>query len=154
MTKATLPEAVDHLRSQMTDTDDQTSPGAVMLGLWSMTRMKWADVAVAKNETSFKLVRKDSDASRGKRMCVRGQLIQIQKEKVGDGGVFTGLLLSGYSEIYSFIAVGSTGELVGTSRARFCGVVIGNYEYSNSGGGKGHAISIVGMFDLPENHGS
>jgi hypothetical protein len=98
-------------------------------------------------------MRKDSDAARGKRMCVRGQLIQIQKEKVGDGGLFTGLLLANYSDIYSFIAVGSTGELVSNSNARLCGVAIGNYEYSNSAGGKGHAISIVGMFDLPENRG-
>jgi len=151
MSKTTLAEAVATVRSEMTDTDDSTSPGAVLLALWAVKHLKWADVAVAKNETSPALVRKDSDASRGKRMCVRGRLIQIQKENVDGGAVFSGLLLSGYTEITSFIVAGSTGELVAQSRARLCGVVIGTYDYSNSAGGKGHAISLVGMFDLPEN---
>lgn len=30
-------------------------------------------------------------------------------------------------------------------------VVTGNYDYSNSAGGTGHAVDLVGMFDLPEN---
>lgn len=35
--------------------------------------------------------------------------------------------------------------------ARFCGVVTGLYDDSNSGVGVGHAVQMVGMFDLPEN---
>lgn len=151
MSKSTLTEAVDAVREQMTDTDDESSPGALLLGLWSMKHLTWDQVAVARNETSFKVVRKDSDASRGKRMCISGRLIQIAKEKLDDGALFVGLMLTGYSEITRFIAAGSTGDLVENSRARLCGVVIGTYDYSNSGGGKGHAISVVGMFDLPEN---
>jgi hypothetical protein len=135
----------------MSDTDDETSRGALMLALWANTRLRWSDVAVDKNETSFALIRKDSDASRGKRLCIRGTLIQIQKEGGGDATFFTGLMLTGNSQLASFIAVGSTGELVERRSARFCGVVIGRYDYSNSGGGKGHAVSVVGMFDLPEN---
>jgi hypothetical protein len=38
----------------------------------------------------------------------------------------------------------------GNTAARFCGVVTGLYDYSNSGGGTGHTADIVGMFDLPE----
>lgn len=149
--KTTLAEAIEEVRSQMADTDGEVSPGAALLALWSAKHLKWTDVAVAKNETSFKLVRKDSDLARGKRLCVRGQLVQIEKEKVGSDPLFTGLMLSGSYDIYSFIAVRSTGELVSNSHARFCGVVIGKYEYSNSAGGRGHAISVVGMFDLQEN---
>ena len=142
-----------HVKDKMSDTDDETSPGALLLALWSSDRLKWPDVAVAKNETSFALIRKDSDANRGKRMCIRGQIIQIQKEK-GDGmSLFSGLMLAGSGDITSFIAAGNTGALVARSRTRLCGVVIGTYDYSNSGGGKGHAISLVGMFDLPENRG-
>lgn len=48
-------------------------------------------------------------------------------------------------------SAGSTATLVQQSRARLCGVVIGTYDYSNSAGGKGHAVSLVGMFDLAEN---
>jgi hypothetical protein len=151
MTKGTLAEAIDHLRGQMTDTDEETSPGALLLALWAAEHLTWAEVEVTRNETSFAVVHKDSDASRGKRMCVRGTIIQIAKNELDHGEVFSGLLVSGYRDIASFIAAGSTGKLVQDSRARFCGVVIGRYDYSNSAGGKGHAISMVGMFDLAEN---
>lgn len=152
--KRTFADAVAYARTQMTDTDDEASPGGVLLAMWGAKHMTWADVGVAKSETSYALVRKDSDAHRGKRVCIRGSLIQIQKEDAGNGThVFTGLMMTGYSEITNFIAVGSTGELVARSKARFCGVVIGTYDYSNSGGGKGHAVTLVGMFDLPENRG-
>jgi hypothetical protein len=29
--------------------------------------------------------------------------------------------------------------------------VTGRYDYHDSGGGTGHAVQVVGMFDLPEN---
>lgn len=146
-----LADAIELVKAKMTDTDDETSPGAIMLALWASEHLELDDVRVRKNETSFPLVRKDSDASRGKRMCIRGRIIQIAKEKAGERTLWSGLMLSGYSEIASFIAAGSTGNLVQNSRARLCGIVIGTYDYSNSGGGKGHAVSLVGMFDLPEN---
>ena len=147
----TLPDAIAHLKPEMTDTTDNVSPGAVLLATWAGAHMHWADVAVSRNETSFALVRKDSDAARGKRMCVRGEIIQIAKQDLGDETAFDGLMLSGDGDILSFLAVGSTGDLVERSYARFCGVTIGTYDYSNSGGGEGHAVSVVGMFDLPEN---
>jgi hypothetical protein len=146
-----FPSAIELVKPEMTDTDDETSPGALMLGLWASEHLKLADVVVRKNETSFALVRKDSDASRGKRMCISGTIIQIAKQKAAARSLWSGLMLSGYTEIVSFIAAGSTGSLVQQSRARLCGVVIGTYDYSNSAGGKGHAVSLVGMFDLPDN---
>jgi hypothetical protein len=33
-------------------------------------------------------------------------------------------------------------------------VVTGKYSYANSGGGTGHAVTLVGVFDLPENKGT
>ena len=146
-----LPDAVERVKPRMTDTDDETSVGAVLLAMWSLRNLKWSDVGVPKNETSFALVHKDSDAARGKRMCFGSTVIQIAKEKVDGGALFEGLLLAGNQQLARYIAVGSTGDLVERSDARFCGVVIGTYDYSNSGGGKGHAVSLVGMFDLPEN---
>jgi hypothetical protein len=81
-----------------------------------------------------------------------GQIVQIAVVKVpGAGKLAEGLLLSDGGNIYHYTAAGSSGTLVAQSSGRFCGVVIGNYDYSNSAGGTGHAVSPVGMFDLPEN---
>jgi hypothetical protein len=152
MSKTSLTDAIDFLKPQMGDAVNDINGGAVLLASWGAKKMTWADVAVAKNETSAALVHKDSDAARGKRMCVRGEIIEIAKDSsLQDAVVFRGLLVTGYSNLTSFVAVGGTGELVARSRARFCGVVIGRFDYANSGGGTSHAISLVGMFDLPEN---
>lgn len=147
----TLAGAIESARPLMTDTVNDTSPGSVALALWAAKKLRWADLVVKKNETSFARVRKDSESSRGKRMCFRGRIIQITKDASMEVPLFVGLMLVGYSEIARFIVVGDTGELVEKSRARLCGVVIGTYDYSNSAGGTGHAVALVGMFDLPAN---
>lgn len=143
----TLDDALDVATALMSDTTNEHSMGLYLLASWSSKHMTWADVGVAKNETSTALVQKDSDAARGKRMCVSGEIIQISKT----GDLFSGLLITSSYSIVSFFAVGSTGELVAQSHARFCGVVTGRFDYSNSGGGTGHAVDMVGMFNLPEN---
>ena len=145
--------AVAFTRPYMEDTVDQDSAGAVMLAAWASRNMKWTDVAVATDETSYALVRKDSDAARGKRICTSGQIIQIEvyKFQSGDRPLSEGLLMSNGGNLYNYIAAGSSGTLVEQSYARFCGVVTGKYDYSNSAGGEGHAVEMVGMFDLPEN---
>jgi hypothetical protein len=150
----TLAEAIEMAKSDMTDTQDEQSAGTLLLTVWAATKMRWVDVAVTKNETSFALVKKDADEARGRRMCSSGSIIQIAKEQLGEIGVdrvYTGLLFTNNRDILSFFAVGSTGSLVERSRARFCGVVTGTFDYSNSGGGVGHAVTTVGMFDLPAN---
>lgn len=146
----TLEQALALSVPTMTDTTDELSDGAIAFARWAMMRMQWADVAVKKNETSHKLVQKDPDTARGKRLCLKGRLVSIRKE--GEG-LFAGLFAADGFEIARFIAVGSTGELVERSRARICGVATGRYTYANAGGGTTHAISVVGMFDLPENRG-
>jgi hypothetical protein len=114
--------------------------------------MRWVDVGVQKDETSPALVRKDPDEARAKRMCTSGQLVQIAVVKLDNGAKLSeGLLESNAGNLYHYLGAGSSGELVEQSYARFCGVVIGTYDYSNSAGGTGHAVEIVGMFDLPEN---
>ena len=113
--------------------------------------MRWVDVVVAPDETSFAKVQKDADDERGKRLCVGGSVIQIAVAKTSFGKFYEGLLMTPAQNIFRFTAVGSSGSLVERSAARVCGVVTGKYDYSNSGGGKGHAVNVVGMFDLPEN---
>jgi len=135
----------------MHDTTNEWSPGGLALTVWAAKHLSWKDVAVAKNETSFALVRKDSDEERGKRICTSGLLIQIERQQLGEVKAYSGLLLNDYNSIFSFHVVGSTGDLVEQRRARLCGVVVGAYNYGNSGGGTGHAVAVVGMFDLPQN---
>lgn len=138
-------------RPSMHDTQDDYSPGMLLFALWASEKLVWSDVHVERDETSFKLVQKDSDAARGKRMCYSGDIVQIAKQDIGARPIFEGLLRTRRWDIIHFIAAGSTGDLVEDSRARFCGFVTGRYSYSNAGGGTTHAVQMVGMFKLPEN---
>ena len=143
-------EALAAATSLMADSDDEHSLGFRILRDWSVEKLKWTDVAVPKNETSFKLVKKDSDEARGKRMCFSGRILQIEKISSKPPG-YAGLIATSQMQIVSFASAGSTGELVEDSRARFCGVVTGRHQFPNVGGGTTLSIAMVGMFDLPEN---
>lgn len=147
----TLAAAIVITKPQMSDERDKSSAGAIQLGIWAMKRMVWSDVGVTKAETRLALVHKDSDEERGKRMCIGGSIIQIEVEKTSFGKLNEGLLMDDSVELVHFIAVGTSGTLVKGSPARFCGVVTGLYDYENSAGGVGHAVDLVGMFDIPEN---
>jgi hypothetical protein len=151
---ASYAPALAYARPLMGDAANGMSLGAKVMTVWAAKRMRLADVAVVANETSYLLVQKDSERERGKRMCVTGRLIEIQKqqqnfvpEAIFLGGMFMGATL----HVVRFAAVGSTEELVESSVGRFCGLVAGTYSYANSGGGVTHAVSMIGMFDLPEN---
>jgi hypothetical protein len=135
-------------------TPDKQSDGTYLLQIWAAKHMTWSDIGVPKDETSFALIQKDVDEELGKRMCAAGWIIEIDTERTDYGKVFHGLLHSWASNIYAFEAVGSSGSLVEHSNARFCGVVTGRHDYSNSSGGVSHAITLVGMFDLPQNRSS
>jgi hypothetical protein len=148
---ASLGDAFNFARPMMTDEKDAPDPGAMLLTVWSLKHVVWADVGVKRDETSFALVEKDPDEERGKRLCATGMLIQIDSEKTQFGKTFTGLLMNRSQELFYFITVGSSGTLVGRDWGRVCGVITGRHDYSNSGGGTGHAVGLVGMFDLPEN---
>lgn len=146
------PSAITFTTPMMTDTfDGKVDQGTAFLALWSIKHLAWTNVAVAKNETTFAEARKDSDAARGKRVCVNGTVIEISVEKTEDGKVFNGTLLTSAADLYRFYVVRSTGTLVAQSSGRLCGFVTGKFDYPNSAGGTGHAIKVVGMFDLPEN---
>ncbi len=135
----------------MTDVSNETSEGTRIFGAWALGHLKLSDVLVAKDETTFALVQKDPDEERGKRVCYGGTIVQIEVVKTPQGKGYEGILINQRRDLFRFLVAGSTGALVGQSWGRVCGIVIGKYEYSNSGGGTGHAIQVVGMFDLPEN---
>lgn len=141
-------EAYTPLMNDQGATDDMPA-GLIRLVLWSVTKMTWA--AIQAQPTSKRaLVFKDSEPERGKRICVSGIISEISVERLDEGKVaHVGLYVNG--DVYMTVAVGSTGELVEQSNARFCGVVVGKFSYSNSGGGTTHAVRLVGMFDLKAN---
>jgi len=141
-------EALKHVRPLMIDTYGETSMGSIMFATWARDNLKWADVRVKKNETTYARVQKDPEAEYGKRLCAWNNIVQIEK---ANDGLFAGLFLTTAGTLYYFYSVGSTGDIVRMSRSHFCGFVTGKYDYPNSGGGTGHAVQIIGMFDLPEN---
>jgi len=145
-------DVVEKLKPLMEDGYNEVPTGTAMMGIWAAKNMKWLDIAVALDETSYARVMKDSQEERGKRLCATGQIVQIEVERLKFGKVATGLLLTGRGNLFHFSAVGSSGDIVERSRARICGVVTGKYSYSNSGGGTGHTVQVVGMFDIVENH--
>ena len=137
----------------MNDLPDKHSAGTMLLTAWAARRMRWSDVAVEKDETTYALVQKDTNEERGKRLCASGSIIEIEAVEAADNRkMHRGLLMTSASKVLSFIAVASTGSLADESEARICGVVTGKFDYTKSAGGTGHAIDMVGMFDLPENH--
>lgn len=151
MSQTTLGGAIKLAKPAMDDTANEDSAGFAQLGIWGMKNMRWVQLEVPENETSVALVQKDPDEARGKRLCAPGTIVQIELQKTAMGKGFIGLFMTDGGNLLRFFVVGSTGTLVGQSHGRICGVVTGKYDYSNSAGGVGHAVAVVGMFDLPEN---
>lgn len=145
----TLPEAIAAIKPLMDDTFNESSKGGLLLAAWAAKYMTWKELNQLP-PTKFALVMKDPDEERGKLICARGSIIEISVEKSPLGKFNIGGMFSG-SNIYRFITVGSSGELVAQSWAGLCGVVIGKQTYSNSMGGTAHAVFVVGMFNLPQN---
>lgn len=136
-------DAIVIARPAMTDTTAELGPGHRLLATYASQRLRWADVDVAP-ETTLGHVLKDPAAERGKRLCVDGELARIERRDLARRKIFVGELATPAGDRVAFVAVGSTGELVKRSRGRLCGAAIGR---------AGDAVSIVGMFDLPENRG-
>ena len=151
MAKPTLGAAVAYARPYMTHAVNTSSPGTLLVTLWAIRMMVWKDVAVASDETTHAKIKKDADAEIGKRLCASGTIIEIAAVKDPHGPLYDGLLMTNAMNLFHFHAVGSTGDLVAQSPGRICGVVTGKFDYNNSAGGVGHAVDLVGMFDLPEN---
>jgi hypothetical protein len=148
----TWSEAFAVSRGSMRDTVDENSGGALLFAWWSARHMRWSDVYVATDETTVGRVKKDSSEELGKRICSGGSIIEIHAARPRTGGhLASGLFASDAGNLYEFLAAGDTGDLVAQSWGKLCGAVVGTYDYPNSGGGTGHAVAIVGMFDLPEN---
>jgi hypothetical protein len=146
-----LQEAIDVAKPKMIDVyDDSLNIGAAMLALWGADAMKWAELK-ALPDAQYELVMKDPDEERGKKICVKGTVIEISTDKSTIKKVYYGGFNDDEGRIYQFFALRSIDKIVQDSVANFCGVVIGRESYRNNEGGVTAAVRLVGMFDLPEN---
>lgn len=129
---------------------NELDTGSALFAIWSNSQLKWFELQSVP-ETKRALVMKDPVAERGKRLCVSGSIVEIQVDRSAGKPIYNGTLMTPGFHAVRYAAVGSTGELVESSAARFCGIVTGIMSYSNAGGGTTHAAYVVGMFDLAEN---
>jgi len=126
-------------------TDDRSAPnaGAMLLARYGAVKLTWADVAIAKNETSLELVEKHPPKAWGKRICASGTVQRIEKQTIDGADLHSVRLVTKTGDAIELFAVGSTGNLVKRKPARFCGVVTGRLVVAGK-----PATFAVGMFEL------
>lgn len=123
-------------------TTADSEPSSRRLARWMAKKGTWAELAVAKNETSIELVEKDAAAQRGKRLCLAGTLERIEKQTFDGIDVHEARVITAQKDVVEVYAVGNTGALVKRKPAKFCGVVTGAQR-----DGKTIVTFAVGMFD-------
>ncbi len=138
---ATFTEAIALAKPAMVDTTEEMGGGKQQLASYAAHKLRWADVDVGA-ETTVGRVLKDPELERGKRMCADGTIVTIERRDLQARRIYVGSLRLDDDDAVAFVAVGTTGDLVKRSAARFCGAVTGK---------AGSAVAMVGMFDLPEN---
>jgi hypothetical protein len=136
-----LAAAIDFARPQLTDTRDAPSDGAKLLVRYGAAKLKWADVAVAKDETTFAVVLQDPAAAIGKRLCAAVRVERIEKVTVNDTAVHTARLVTKPGNALEVYVVGA--PVKQGAPARFCGVVTGRLDVA-----KKSAAFAVGMFGM------
>ncbi len=130
------------IASKKMTADSEPSEGSKQLARWLAKKGTWADVSVAKSETSIELVEKDAAAQRGKRLCLAGTLERIEKQTFDGVEVHEARVITAQKDAVEVYAVGNTGALVKRKPAKFCGVVTGAQR-----DGKAIVTFAVGMFD-------
>lgn len=153
-TPADLATTVADVKGSMSDVNDgKISPGASILVSRLMERIPYWTEMMALPATTEKLVLKDASSERGKRVCVSGTIAEISITDLGSGSrIGEGGIITDGGTVVRFAAIGSTGSIVHDSYARFCGIAIGRYSFTNTQHTTTHAVYVVGLFDLPENH--
>lgn len=138
-----FPAAIAFALPRMTDERSAPNEGAKLLARYGAARLQWADVDIAKNETSLELVEKDPPKAWGKRLCASGTLARIEKQTVEGTELHSARLVTKTGDAIELFAVGSTGSLVKRKPARFCGVVTGRLDVAGK-----PATFAVGMFEI------
>lgn len=147
----TLQEVITITKPKMGDVDDgSVNAGAAILAWWGSDAMKWNELQ-SLPDAQYEEVIKTPDEQRGKKICTSGKIIEIAVDNNTPQRLHTGSFHDDKERAYRFIAIKSSDKVVQDSSIRFCGVVIGQESYQNTGNGVTNAVSLVGMFDLPEN---
>jgi hypothetical protein len=121
----------------------------VTVTTWAARHIVGSDVFVAENETTLPIALRNPRRERGRRLCASGKIMYLAPK--GEGlDQFAHGMLETKEGMVEFLAVGMRGALTQNSQARFCGAVMANAKYS-TGILAGFAVTMVGMFDLPEN---
>lgn len=151
LSNQTLPDVIEMLKPMMQDSFDAMPQASMGIAIWLDKKgAKIGDIKSLENSSRGKIL-KDSYNERGKKLCVTGQIIEIEVDRSGGFPTYHAGMMQNYSEATRMLAVGSTGDLVANAQATFCGVVVGKMGYTNAMGGTTTAPYLVGMFDLPEN---
>lgn len=151
LSQKTLNDIIDFLKPEMKDSFNEFPAAGGVLALWmDKNATKVADIRKLE-ETSRGKILKDSYSERGKRMCIRGGIIEIEVDRSPDFTMYHAGIMGNNLNIYQVLAIGDTGDLVANSPAGFCGVVVGKMSYENAAGGTTSAPYLVGVFDLPNN---
>jgi hypothetical protein len=135
---------------------DQGDAGTIDFIRWAMRHMRWDDVAIGRNETTFAKVMKDPEVERGRVLCAVGELaeiiaVSIDAKKIHSATMVVTDQVNSGAPIRIF-AIGDTGELVaGSKEVVFCGVVLGAVSYQSLVGPKIRALHTVGMFGTKTN---
>lgn len=148
----TLADAIENAKPRMTDEFDAFPAAAGVLAYWMQNNAtKIGDIKNVELTKRGRIL-KDSYNERGKRLCVSGNVVEIQVDRSGGFPAYHAGIMNNNGDVTRVLAVGSTGDLVADSNATFCGIVIGKVGFTNAMGGTTSAPYLIGMFDLPENH--
>lgn len=119
--------------------------------LWNeQIGFSWNEINLIE-KTSYGKIMKDPITEYGKRLCVNGNIIEIETDRSLGEPIYNLGMTDNELNVYRATAVKSSGDLVEGSTTTLCGVVIGKLGYDNAGGGTTRAPYLFGMFDLPEN---
>jgi hypothetical protein len=124
--------------------------GTVAITTWAARHLVDKDVFLPENQTTYAIAIKHPVRERGRRFCTSGKIMYFQPKGEGIDQFVHGML-SAKEGMVEYLAVGMRGRLSEGLDARFCGAVISDARYATKQG-SGKALTMVGMFDLPENH--
>jgi hypothetical protein len=148
----TLSRAVELTRPKMVDGPAATpSDGAKLFAAWAQQNLAWEDIDLKPPETTMSRADADPATERGKRLCEAGTITELKSTDIRGAKVAIGFLARKDNEVIQFIAVRGMGSLAEKTATRFCGVMSARVDRTLPTGGSGHALQVIGMFDLPEN---
>jgi hypothetical protein len=146
---STLTDAIAAYRPHMADVargmGQEIPTGTVELLTWMAIMKPSAPDISAIPETTFDRFLKDSSGERGKRICVSGSVAGINLVR-GSYTYSTGSIVARRATVASFYTAADTGKIFRGSKARFCGVGTGVYEYESLAKKTIQSISLVGLF--------